>query len=226
MAAPQRLGVGLMWLFGAGFLAAAANQAGRALGAEPGSAERSASALRAAQCLIGLPLALLPGVIDRHTRLGVPVALRVLLAAFVFMSLVLGSAYGVYWLLPHWDTLLHAWSATMLVLTGLGLAGPRRGVRPLALAAVFAFAFAALGGVLWEYVEFAIDGAMGLNMQRFLNQDGTPLVGRAALLDTMGDLGTNSIAALGTLAVLAIPLRDERAWLRWVVPHWRTIGEV
>nr|NLI50764.1 hypothetical protein [Propionibacterium sp.] len=227
----------LIGLFALGFGVAAADHALRALGAAPGP-ERTAAALHAGQSLLGLPILAIAELVHRRTRLFLPGPWRVAFAAFVFMTLVLGSAYGAYWLVPSWDTLQHAWSAVLLVLAGLGMLGalgPDAAVQPrphpaeppvvarppLWLAALFAYAFAALGGVLWEFVELALDGALGLNMQRFAHQDGTPLVGRAALLDTMEDLLTSHVAALATLAVLAWPLRAGRPALRRVVPHWR-----
>ena len=73
----------------------------------------------------------------------------------------------------------------------------------------------------WEFVEFATDAFLGTNMQRFAEQDGAPLPGRVALLDTMGDLQVNSLAALATLALVARPLRTARPGLRRFTPHWR-----
>lgn len=253
-----RLALLVIVLFEFGFLVAGADHALRTLAA-PAGPERTAAGLRAAQCVIGVPITLVAELVTRRTRLCLPGAWRIGFAAFVFMSLVLGSAYGVYWLVPAWDTVQHAWSAVLLVLAGLGLLGavtrdahttdapaptpdahapdahaptpdapapaPQRAPviarPPLWIAALFAYAFGALGGVLWEFVEMSIDGALGLNMQRFLLQDGTPLVGRAALLDTMADLQTNNVAALATLAALAWPLRTRRPALLRVVPHWR-----
>ena len=60
---------------------------------------------------------------------------------------------------------------------------------------LFGFAFAGLCGVFWEFWEFLCDQFLGMNLQRFAASDGTLFVGRAALMDTMGDLLTNTIGA-------------------------------
>ncbi len=181
--------------------------------------------LHAAQCLVGVPIVGLAEFVHRRTRLSLPGPWRVAFAAFVFASFVMGSVHDVYWLIPSWDTLLHAWSAALLVLAGLGLLGalaPDAPARPpLWLAVLFSAAFAAFGGVLWEFVEFATDSLLGTNMQRFAERDGTPLPGREALLDTMRDLQVNALAAGASLAVLAWPLHTSWPGLRRFVPHWR-----
>ena len=62
--------------------------------------------------------------------------------------------------------------------------------------AMFSFCFAVSIGAVWEIYEFSFDGLLGLNMQKFLLADGTPLVGRAALTDTMKDIIVDTIGAL------------------------------
>ena len=51
-------------------------------------------------------------------------------------------------------------------------------------------------GVLWEIYEYTADGLLGLNMQKFANENGTLLQGRAALNNTMKDLIVDSFGAL------------------------------
>jgi hypothetical protein len=62
--------------------------------------------------------------------------------------------------------------------------------------ALFAFCFSITLGVLWEIYEFIFDGMLGLNMQKFALEDGIPLVGRAALMNTMKDLIVDVFGAL------------------------------
>ena len=62
--------------------------------------------------------------------------------------------------------------------------------------AVFAFCFAVTLGVFWEIYEFTFDGILRLNMQKFMLENGTQLIGRAALLDTMKDLIVDCLGAL------------------------------
>ena len=57
-----------------------------------------------------------------------------------------------------------------------------------AFVAFFAFCFAIMIGAFWEIYEFTGDGLFGLNMQKYMLENGTQLVGRAALGDTMKDI--------------------------------------
>src|SRR5699024_1487578 len=89
----------------------------------------------------------------------------------------------------------------VLTALGYGLIGLLLKDAPIAktspwLFLLFGFAFAGLCGVFWEFWEFLCDQFLGMNLQRFAASDGTLFVGRAALMDTMGDLFTNTIGAL------------------------------
>lgn len=144
-----------------------------------------------AQVAAGIILALVPYVWQRLGKFGFPSLLMLLYQLFILFSVLLGSGMQAY-SIPYWDKGLHLFSATLLA--GLGLAvcvaltkkADRPHLNPLLLA-IFALSFGTFFGVLWEFYEFTGDGVMGLNMQRFAVGN-TPLVGRAALMDTMGDL--------------------------------------
>ncbi|MCT3474516.1 hypothetical protein, partial [Lactobacillus delbrueckii] len=58
---------------------------------------------------------------------------------------------------------------------------------PAGILCLYGVAFAVFCGVLWECYEFTCDGLFAMNLQRYLSA-GRALAGRAALLDTMGDL--------------------------------------
>ena len=66
---------------------------------------------------------------------------------------------------------------------------------------IFAFSFALAVGALWEIYEFSFDTLLGLNMQKFKDEDGTLLIGAAALRDTMGDLIIDAIAAAAVTVI-------------------------
>lgn len=54
-----------------------------------------------------------------------------------------------------------------------------------------------LVGVLWEMVEFSIDGVFGANMQRTSNTiTQLPFIGRRAIFDTMADLSMDVLGGL------------------------------
>ena len=52
-----------------------------------------------------------------------------------------------------------------------------------------------------------------MNMQKFMLEDGTNLVGRTALMDTMKDLIVDAIGALVTSTVGYISLKYDKDWL-------------
>ncbi len=58
-----------------------------------------------------------------------------------------------------------------------------------------------------------MDGIFGLNMQKFLMEDGTPFVGRAALKDTMGDFMINSIGSAVVAVIGYISLKYKKGWV-------------
>ena len=73
--------------------------------------------------------------------------------------------------------------------------------------AFFAFCFALACGAVWEIYEYLMDGLLHMNMQHFAVEDGTPLLGRAALLDTMKDLIVDALGALVIAVIGYFPLR-------------------
>ena len=77
---------------------------------------------------------------------------------------------------------------------------------------LFALSFAVMIGVLWEIYEFSFDALLGLNMQKHSTASGLPLVGSAALCDTMSDLIIDTLSAL-TVAVIGgvITARKSKA---------------
>lgn len=105
------------------------------------------------------------------------------------------------------------------MLAGLGLAifaaltpqAQLRQTKPLLLA-LFALAFGTLLGVCWEFYEFTGDGLLGLNMQRYM-QGHTLLAGRAALMDTMGDLLADVLGSAALAVTAYFGLRRDPAWL-------------
>ena len=79
--------------------------------------------------------------------------------------------------------------------------------------AMFSFCFAVAIGSVWEIYEFSFDGLLGLNMQKFLLADGTPLVGRAALTDTMKDIIVDTIGAFLASCIGYFAVKHEKGWL-------------
>jgi uncharacterized integral membrane protein len=104
-------------------------------------------------------------------------------------------------IISFWDKILHTVSPMVLTALGYGLIGYFMKDADISktspwLFLLFGFAFAGLCGVFWEFWEFLCDTVADMNLQRYATSAGKLLVGREALMDTMGDLLTNTIGAV------------------------------
>ncbi len=141
---------------------------------------------------IVIALTLAPALLDRNYRILIPPEFQLISAAFVFLSLFLGSAFNFYYRYWWWDVVLHTSSGFLLGVIGfvaLFLLNRTdripQGMRPGFLC-FFAVTFAVFLGVLWETFEFAVDSmAPSINMQS--NETGVS--------DTMWDLIVDTIGA-------------------------------
>ncbi len=168
---------------------------------EPYQKVKSDYLLMLTQCILGLAVMLLPTIITHKLRLMVPNTMCILYYIFLYCAIFLGEIFSFYYLVPHWDLYLHAMSGAMLGSLGFILIDwlnkdehVKLSMSPV-FVSMFAFSFALAVGALWEIYEFTFDGILGLNMQKFRNEDGTLLVGSDALSDTMEDLIIDAIAA-------------------------------
>lgn len=170
------------------------------------------------QCVLGLAVMALPSLLARRWKLMLPTAMHVMYYVFLYCAIFLGEVFSFYYLIPHWDTILHFTSGAMLAALGFILIDylnrdehVRVSLSPF-FASLFAFSFALAMGGVWEIYEYLADGLMGLNMQKFILADGTVLSGRMALADTMEDIIIDAAAAL-SVAVIAYcvnPARKKR----------------
>ena len=77
----------------------------------------------------------------------------------------------------------------------------------------FAFCFAVSLGSIWEIYEFASDSILKTNMQKFKLENGTELVGKLALDDTMKDIIVDCVGAFLASFVGFISIRYKKGWL-------------
>ena len=174
---------------------------------EPYQKVKSDYLLMLFQCIMGLLVMGVPSLCTRKFKLFVPGFMTILYYAFLYCSVFLGEIFSFYYLIPHWDTMLHAMSAAMLATLGFILVdwlnedeNVKLSVSPI-FVSVFAFSFALMIGSLWEIYEYSFDTILGLNMQKFKTAEGVELVGQAALDDTMKDLIIDAIAALAVAII-------------------------
>ena len=168
---------------------------------------RSDYLLMLTQCILGLVVMLLPSRAARRWKLPVPDVLYVQYYMFLYCAIFLGEVMSFYYLIPHWDTVLHAFSGAMLGALGFILVdwlndspAVRVQLSPL-FVSLFAFCFALAAGAVWEIYEFSGDGLFGLNMQKYMTDKGVMLVGHEALSDTMKDIIVDAISA-ATISVI------------------------
>ena len=119
----------------------------------------------------------------------------------------------------NWDNILHTFSGAMIGALGFSIVTLLNKTEkvPMELSplfvALFSFCFAVTLGVVWEFYEYTFDGLLGLNMQKFALENGTPLIGRAALADTMMDLVVDAVGAFIMSVIGYISLKYNKGWI-------------
>ena len=133
------------------------------------------------ECLLGIGLIFLPDLVNKFLKIIMPPTIVYFYWFFLFISVFLGTSLHMISIISFWDKILHFVSPMLLTAVGYGIAAfllkktKYADVSPW-LFLLFGFAFAGLCGVY--------------NMS-----NGQPFIGRAALMDTMGDLFTNTLGA-------------------------------
>ena len=154
------------------------------------------------QCLLGLVVMMIPSIIEKRMSIDIPNNMEILYFIFLFCAIYLGEVRNFYYLVPHWDTILHAFSGAMIGAMGFTLVSFFNETSHIDMklspffVALFAFCFALSAGAIWEIYEYLCDGLLSLNMQKFMLADGTLLAGHVALRDTMKDIIVDALAAL------------------------------
>ena len=172
------------------------------------------------QCIFGTLALLLPSFIEKRFKIVIPSGVIVAYAVFLYCAIYLGEVRSFYYSVPYWDTILHTFSGAMLGALGLTLISflNKTDRIPVYLSplfvAIFTFCFAVALGVVWEIYEFTIDSLFLTNMQKYALENGTPLIGRAALVDTMKDLIVDCIGALAFSIFGYISLKSKKEWLQ------------
>lgn len=163
---------------------------------------RSDYILMLLQCLLGLFVMTLPSFINRKFSIQIPTFVEVLYYIFLYCAIYLGEVRSFYYLIPYWDTILHAFSGAMLGALGFSLVSMlNREVSEYVrlspfFIALFALCFAIAFGSIWEIYEFSMDIIFKTNMQKYMTYEGVVLVGNTALSDTMKDIIVDSLSAL------------------------------
>ncbi|MDR1128947.1 MAG: DUF2238 domain-containing protein [Treponema sp.] len=171
----------------------------------------------ALQCILGISLIYLPGLLKKHLKIAIADRIRLLYVLFLYAAIILGEVQNFYRDFPHWDTLLHTCSGVMLGFFGFALIDLLNENKTLPIklnkwfVALFSFCFAVTLGAFWEVIEFVMDLLLDLNMQQYMTYSGTVLVGKAALFDTMKDLVVDILGAVFscTIGFLTLKKREK-----------------
>ena len=123
-------------------------------------------------CALTLFLFMIPTIVERHLQLELPGPLEIVILCFIFSSAILGEIAEFYLKIPGWDTLLHTLNGFLMAAIGFSLIdllnrSPRFHISlsPFFVAFV-AFCFSMTTGILWEFVEYAIDHLFRADMQK------------------------------------------------------------
>lgn len=174
---------------------------------------KSDYALVVFQCALGMIVIFLPSILEHKFKIEISESMHIVFFIFLYGAIYLGEVRDFYYQVPNWDAIQHTLSGGMLGALGFSVVdflnkNVSMRLSPLFIA-FFAFCFSVTLGTLWEIYEFSADGILGLNMQKFMTENGTILVGRAALKDTMKDLivdcgGAFCVCLMGCLSRIRI----------------------
>jgi len=180
---------------------------------------KSDYALMLVQCVLGIVVMFLPSAIERKLRITIPGFMYDMFVVFLYAAIYLGEIRSFYYRIPHWDLILHGFGGLMLgalSFSVIDLLNDSEKVKvnlSPTFVAVFAFCFALAMGVVWEFYEFAVDGLLGLNMQKFALENGQALVGRQALVNTMNDLIVDAAGAIIMSAAGYVSVKYRKGWI-------------
>ncbi len=167
------------------------------------------------QCILGLVVMIIPSIIERRWSIDIPNYMEVIYFLFLYCAIYLGEVRNFYYLIPYWDTILHAFSGAMLGALGFTVVSMFNEAESMKIqlspvfVSLFAFCFALAAGAVWEIYEFTFDGLLSLNMQKFAFENGVQLVGREALRDTMKDLIVDAVSALVIVIIGFFTIKKE-----------------
>ncbi len=153
--------------------------------------------------VMALVLTFIPELLSRKYKIVIPIEYNIVLALFIFASVVLGEVGDAYERFWWWDAVLHVISGVVLAMAGFLILYTLKHQGKLDaspfIIATFVFTFGMAFGAVWEIFEFAVDGFFGTNMQK------------NGLQDTMWDLIVDGIGSLAVaIAAYSIVQTNKR----------------
>lgn len=178
---------------------------------------RSVYIFNVIQCVLFLIIATVGNKIVKNSSLKIPSWLFIVLLLYALAHFLFGEIFNFYAKISWWDSFLHTFSGVLIsflsisLITILNDTSNKKDLQlNILFTCIFALSISISIGVIWEFIEFASDSFFGTNMQRAYestingNSQGVPLVGQAALADTMKDLMLDTLGSLVTCILCAI----------------------
>lgn len=149
----------------------------------------------------------------------IPDFLYIIFIFFCLAHFFCGEILGFFVKIKWWDSLLHTFSGMLIALLSFSLINllnkkSENFKLNIGFMALFAFSLTVAIGVIWEIIEFSADTWFGSNMQRAyvstMNGRGEPLLGQAALADTMKDLILDALGAAVVCIICIIAVHRKK----------------
>lgn len=157
----------------------------------------------------GFGYLLVPILFELIFKKDLPLEVLIGYIVFIFASQILGSAYDGYSKFPLLDSVVHAFSAVVVVLFISSLSKEMLGRNRVLENLVYLVGFGMIVGVVWEIVEFCGDSWFGMNNQIYRSGNNL-FVGQAALKDTMIDFICDFIGAVAASVFVLIKLKIDK----------------
>lgn len=170
------------------------------------------------QSALFLTCSFIPNFLKKF-ELDIPDFIYIIFIFFILAHYFFGEILGFFAKVKWWDSALHTFSGMLIALLSFSLINLLNkntdGFKlNIWFAALFAFCFTVMVGVIWEIFEFCSDLWFDSNMQRAyvstLHGRGEALVGQDALKDTMKDLILDVIGAATSCIVCIIAVCKKK----------------
>lgn len=139
---------------------------------------------------------LLPYILCNKFKYKIPL-ITYLLYSLIVLLIYLGEVYDLYFKVSLLDDVIHSLSGISLVTLFFSLLIDNGYFKNnLIYACIFSFSLSLVTLYMWEIFEYINDLLFDSNMQKYMTENSTLLVGRDALKDTMNDLCEGFITSL------------------------------
>lgn len=153
---------------------------------------------------VGLILVWLPFAIHKIFKVDLNIFVIVLYQIFLFVSLILGSAWKFYYFFEYFDIIIHCFSGFLIVVLANNIISQSKTISMgIVWKMLITFSIAMMIGAIWEIWEFVCDGLLGYDAQHTLSQ-----CGRNAIMDTMLDIISDFFGAI--IASVGLAVVDKR----------------